>query len=63
MKERERFKGIKLILVLHVLCSAKAQAEIQQQYLGYLLLVKSHRIMAKYVHRGANLTAEHQESN
>lgn len=48
-----------LILPRHELCSAKVQAEIQQEYLGYFLLVKSHRIMTKYVRREVNLIAEH----
>lgn len=63
MREKERFKGIMLILPRRELCSAKVQAEIQQEYLGYFLLVKSHRIMTKYVRREVNLIAEHQESN
>lgn len=59
MREKERFKGIMLILSRRELCSAKVQAEIQQEYLGYFLLVKSHRIMTKYVRREVNLIAEH----
>lgn len=40
MKQKRGFKGITLISLLYTLCSARARAEMQQQYLGYILFVK-----------------------
>lgn len=39
VNQKRGFKGVTLLLLRYTLCSARAEAEMQQQYLYYLLLV------------------------